>query len=180
MVVGVVVAAGGRQQPPSQPPSPAGGASAAAPSVQVSGAGAEIGDRAPRVTARAVDGQQVQLPSGRPSVVFFFAGWCGSCVPEAAALGQLQREHGDTVDVVAVDIDRTDTPETINEFLGAAGSPRYPVVHDTTDAVRAAFGVTSLDVTVITDAAGTVVYRDAVPSTLGQLRQGLARAGAPV
>ena len=60
----------------------------------------------------------MQLPAGRPSVVFFFAGWCGSCVPEAAALGQLQREHGQNVNIVAVDIDRTDTPDTISEFLG--------------------------------------------------------------
>jgi thiol-disulfide isomerase/thioredoxin len=45
---------------------------------------------APQLTARAIDGRLVQLPSGRPTAVFFFAGWCGSCVPEAAALGQLQ------------------------------------------------------------------------------------------
>ncbi len=54
------------------------------------------------------------------------------------------------------------------------------MVHDRTDAIRAAFDVTSLDVTVITDGAGRIVYRDAVPSTPAQLRNALARAGARV
>lgn len=109
--------------------------------------------------------------------MFFFAGWCGSCIPEATALGQLQRKHGDDVAIVAVDIDSTDTPEMIGEFMSAAGSPEYPVVHDKTDAIRAAYEVASLDVTVITDGSGKVVYRDSVPSTLAQLSDGLRRAG---
>ncbi len=65
----------------------------------------------------------------------------------------------------------------IGEFLAAAGSPEYPVVHDKTDAIRAAYEVASLDVTVITDGSGKVVYRDSVPSTLAQLSDGLRRAG---
>jgi thiol-disulfide isomerase/thioredoxin len=145
--------------------------------VKVSGSGAEVGAAAPAVTANALDGGQVRIPAGRPSVVFFFAGWCGSCIPEATALGQLQREHGDDVDIVAVDIDSGDTPEMIGEFMAAAGSPEYSVVHDKTDAIRAAYEVASLDVTVITDASGKVVYRDSVPSTLAQLSDGLRRAG---
>lgn len=152
-------------------------ADAAAAPVTVSGSGAEVGAVAPAVTASALDGGQVRIPADRPSVVFFFAGWCGSCIPEATALGQLQRKHGDDVDIVAVDIDSGDTREMISEFMAAAGSPEYPVVHDKTDAIRAAYEVASLDVTVITDASGKVVYRDSVPSTLAQLSDGLRRAG---
>ncbi len=152
------------------------GPAAAAP-VTVSGSGADVGAVAPAVTASALDGGQVRIPAGRPSVVFFFAGWCGSCIPEATALGQLQRKHGNDVNIVAVDIDSGDTPEMISEFMAAAGSPEYPVVHDKTDAIRAAYEVASLDVTVITDASGEVVYRDSVPSTLAQLSDGLRRAG---
>lgn len=148
--------------------------------VQVSGSGAAVGAAAPKLTAESIDGEPVELPADRPSVLFFFAGWCGSCIPEATVLGQLQRELGDRVEIVAVDIDPGDSPEAIDEFLLAAGSPQYPVVHDTTDAIRAAYGVASLDVTVITDAAGTVVYRDSVPSTLAELSDGLRRADVQV
>lgn len=154
-----------------------GPAPAAAPAAQVTGSGAQVGAQAPQVSATSLDGEAVRLPAGKPSVAFFFASWCGSCIPEAAALGELHRELGDDVDIVAVSIDPGDTPETIGQFLEAAGSPGYSVVHDLTDSIRAAYEVASLDVTVITDAAGKVAYRDAVPSTLNQLRDGLRRAG---
>jgi thiol-disulfide isomerase/thioredoxin len=147
---------------------------------QVIGTGAQVGVTAPQVTARALDGRQVELPADKPSVVFFFAGWCSSCIAEAAALGELQLKHGDDVDIVAVSIDPGDTPQTIEQFMQAAGSPGYPVLHDVDDSIRAAYEVTSLDVTVITDAAGKVVYRDSVASTVDQLQDGLRRAGAQV
>ena len=147
---------------------------------RVTGSGAQVGDQAPKITAAALDERQVELPGGKPSVVFFFAGWCGSCIPEAAALGELHREHGDEVDIVAVSIDPGDTPQTIGQFMQAAGNPGYPVVHDSTDGIRAAYEVAALDVTVVTDAAGKVVYRDSVPSALDQLQDGLRRAGAKV
>jgi peroxiredoxin len=153
---------------------------AASASAQVIGTGAQVGADAPQVTAKALDGRQVELAAGKPSVVFFFAGWCGSCVPEAAALGELHRERGDDVNIVAVSIDPGDTPETIGQFMQAAGSPDYPVLHDADDSIRAAYEVAALDVTVITGADGKVAYRDSVPSTLDQLRDGLRRAGARV
>jgi thiol-disulfide isomerase/thioredoxin len=147
---------------------------------KVTGTGAQVGASAPQATARALDARQVELPVGKPSVVFFFAGWCGSCIPEAAALGKLHREHGDDVNIVAVSIDPGGTPETIEQFMQIAGSPEYPVLHDADDSIRAAYEVASLDVTVITGADGKAAYRDAVPSTLGQLQDGLRRAGAQV
>jgi thiol-disulfide isomerase/thioredoxin len=150
-------------------------------SIQVSDASAaQVGDVAPQLIAQALDGAEVRLPAGRPSAVFFFAGWCGTCVPEAAALGKLQREHGSDVAIVAVDVDPGDTAQMIEDFLAEAGNPTYPVVHDVDGALRQAFNVASLDVTVITDEAGRIVYRDAVPSTEAQLRDGLRRAGARI
>jgi peroxiredoxin len=152
----------------------------AATAAQVTGTGAQVGATAPQVTATSIDGRQVALAPGKPSVVFFFAGWCGSCIPEAAALGELHRERGDDVNIVAVSIDPGDTPETIGEFMRAAGSPDYPVVHDADGSIRAAYEVASLDVTVVSGADGKVAYRDSVPSTLDQLQDGLRRAGAQV
>ncbi len=64
--------------------------------------------------------------------------------------------------------------------MQAAGSPEFRVLHDADDSIRAAYEVASLDVTVITGADGKVAYRDAVPSTLDQLQDGLRRAGAKV
>ncbi len=173
-LAGVAVVREGRR-------APADGNSDVASAVQVQPtAGADVGDQVPAVTARSLDGQTVVLPADRSTAVFFFAGWCGTCVPEAAALGELHRTHGDKVNIIAVDVDPTDAPETISGFLEAAGDPQYPVVHDIDGAMRTAFGVASLDVTVVIDASGRVVYRDAVPSTLEQLREAFSQAGASV
>lgn len=143
-------------------------------------AGARVGEAAPAVSAKALDGREIRLPSGKPTAVFFFAAWCGTCLPEARALGQLQRDHGGDISIVAVDLDPGDTPEAIKQFLTSAGDPVYPVVHDVDGSLGRAFEVTALDVTVITDATGKVVYRDAVPSSLEQLRDAFRLAGATV
>lgn len=147
-------------------------------SVTASAGGAEVGSPLPLIEATALDGQAVKLTPGKPTAVFFFAGWCGTCIPEAKALGQLKQELGDKVTVVAVDIDPSDDAKTIDAFLAAAGRPAYPVVHDKTGALTQAYDVRALDVTVIADATGTIVYRDAVPTGEGQLRSALAKAGA--
>ncbi len=148
-----------------------------ATTVKVRDAGAQVGDAGPAVSAVALDGRKVTLPGTRPTAVFFFAGWCGTCVPEAATLAEVHRRHGANVDIVAVDVDPGDTPETIRQFLEAAGNPGYPVVHDVSGALREAFEVSALDVTVITDRSGKIVYRDSVPSTAAQLREGFGKAG---
>lgn len=143
-----------------------------------SGGTGDVGDPAPAVTITALDGYEVELPTDLPAVVFFFAGWCTTCVPEAQALGQLQDELGDTVVILAVDVDPTDTTQTIENFMAAAGDPPYPVAHDLNGALTQAFNVAALDTTVIINADGTVVYRDAVPTTLDQLRDAMRLAGA--
>jgi thiol-disulfide isomerase/thioredoxin len=143
-----------------------------------SGGGAQVGETAPQVKAQALEGQEVQLPAGEPTALFFFASWCGTCIAEAGALAQLHREHGSEVAIVAVDIDPSSTPEMAKEFMAAAGGATYPVVHDVDGSLVQAFEVSALDTTVITDAAGTVVYRDAAPTTSEQLRNGLREAGA--
>lgn len=139
--------------------------------------GAAVGSPLPALEASDLDGQAVNLPSGEPTAVFFFAAWCGTCVPEAATLARLERELGDQVTVVAVDVDPSDDARAIADFLAAAGHPDYPVIHDTTGALAKAFNVKALDVTVIADATGTVVYRDAAPTSEQQLRAALAQAG---
>jgi thiol-disulfide isomerase/thioredoxin len=154
---------------------------AAAVSAAATGAtadsGAEVGTLVPPVTATALQGQRVVVPAGKPTALFCFAGWCSTCLPEARALDRLEREMGDRVSVVAVDVDPSDDAQTIQRFLRSAGDPRYPVVHDKDGALVRAFGVTALDVTVITDAGGSVVYRDAAPTREGQLRSALTKAG---
>lgn len=170
VMVAAILAAGRDQASPTADESSA--------SATATNGGAGLGSALPLIEATALDGQAVKLTPGKPTAVFFFAGWCGTCIPEATALGRLKQEMGDKVTVVAVDVDPSDDAKTIDAFLAAAGRPTYPVVHDKTGALTQAYDVKALDVTVIADAAGTVVYRDAVPTGEDQLRTALAKAGA--
>ncbi len=73
--------------------------------------GVKIGDIAPDFTLPTLDGGRFTLSEqrGKPVIVFFMAYWCGSCIPEATALGKLQQEYGGRVSIVAVNIDPTGT-----------------------------------------------------------------------
>lgn len=50
----------------------------------------ETGGNVAAFTAKDIDGRTVQVSTGKPGALFFFAGWCGSCIPEAQALDRVQ------------------------------------------------------------------------------------------
>ncbi len=131
---------------------------------------------APDFAVRTLDGGRLQLASvkGRPTVLFFMAYWCGTCLPEAQALGRLHAELSDRgIRIIAVDIDPTSTPEALAEFREAAGNPGYVFAFDQDGATARAFRVANLDVTVIIDAAGRIAYRDAFVTDYETLRRAL-------
>lgn len=104
------------------------------------------------------------------------AGWCATCIPEAQALGRIHEEMSDQVQILAVSIDPTDSPEQIRGFMEAAGKPGYPFAHDRSGRMARAYDVLALDTTVIIDARGRIVYRDSYVSPEEHLRAGLERA----
>lgn len=64
------------------------------------------------------------LKAERPVVVDFWAPWCGPCKMIAPHLEELEKELGDQVDVVKVDID--DNPLTPTKY-GVRGIPTLMV-----------------------------------------------------
>lgn len=171
---GLAVVAASNADPAGQPPT----GSATQTQAARSGGTGDVGEPAPEMTVTTLDGDEVEVPNELPAVLFFFAGWCTTCVPEAQALGQLQDELGDKVVILAVSVDPTDTRQAIDTFMAAAGNPTYVVAHDLDGSVTQAYDVAALDTTVIVDAGGTVVFRDAAPTTLDQLRDAVRLAGA--
>jgi thiol-disulfide isomerase/thioredoxin len=141
--------------------------------------GSDVGDLAPRATVRTISGSNFEVPAGKVTVLYFMAGWCEPCLPEAIALGRIQRELGDRIAILAVDADPSDSLGTLREFIRSAGSPAYPFAHDTEGALVTAFAARSLDTTVVIDAAGRIAFRDGVPTDEDTLRAALARAGVP-
>jgi thiol-disulfide isomerase/thioredoxin len=119
---------------------------------------AQVGSMAPRFRVPTLTGSDLAAPTGRPILLYFMAGWCGSCVPEAEALGQAQRTLEGKATLGAVDADPTDSWSSLRSFADTVGSPDYTFAKDD-GRLDQVFGVSALDTTVVLDPSGRVVYR---------------------
>lgn len=156
------------------------GASAGALSVLLSDAeGTQLGEIAPNFTVPTLDGGTFSLVDqrGKPTIIFFMAYWCGTCIPEARALAQLNREYGEQVSIVAIDVDPTSTPDALAGFKQAADGGAFTWAFDDGQQVINAYQVRALDTTLVLDAEGHVVYSDAYPTTYGVLKDTLTGLG---
>lgn len=138
--------------------------------------GSAVGDTAPTFAVATTTGSTFSLPAGKPAVVFFMAGWCSSCVAPARTLAGIDAELGDRVAILAVSADPTDSTASLRRFATNADA-RYGFAHDSDGTLATAFGVHSLDTTIIVDAAGKIVFRAAVPTDRSTLRDALTKAG---
>jgi peroxiredoxin len=144
------------------------------------GSSAKLGaDRpaAPAATFRTIDGRDVTLAGlrGQPVALYFMASWCGTCVPEAQAWGQIARDGSvQGLQVFVVDVDPVDSAQALAGFRDRYVGDGLHWVFDADQALTRAFGVASLDTTVLIDTTGRVAYRNTVPLSVAQLRQAIA------
>ena len=54
------------------------------------------------------------IQSDKPTLVDFFAEWCGPCKMMAPILKDVQKETGDSVTIIKVDVDKS--PQAANEY----------------------------------------------------------------
>lgn len=81
-------------------------------------------------TATTFDGEEFDLADKRGEVValYFMAGWCGSCIPEAQSWSNLYPEYKDKgLNLLVVSVDLNDTPQTIEQFREARNIDPLPV-----------------------------------------------------
>ncbi len=162
----------------STSPGPSGNGSGTVEFTTSAGGGSgQVGERLTRFSLASIDGAQVSAPAGKPGVLFFMAGWCGSCLPEAEALDQVRDRFGDRLSLLAVSSDPTDSEAALRKFRVAAGDTGYPFAWDRDGALARRFAVTALDTTLVYDADGKVVFRDAGPTDQATLRSALEKAG---
>lgn len=147
----------------------AGSAQQSAGAAQDDGRGAQrtgaSGTAAPSI--ETLDGEDFDLAAKRGKVVglFFMAGWCGSCIPEAQSWAKLYPAHKDEgLEVLIVSMDPNDTPKTIEGFRKAGGIEKMPWAIDETGGFTRVLGVSALDSTIIVDREGKIAYRDAAPT----------------
>lgn len=143
---------------------------------------AQSGEKeAPNFSIRTVSGKTFELSKerGKKAVaLYFMAGGCGSCIPESKAWSELYpRYHKKGLDLLVISLNPKDNARTIAEFRKAGGIRPLPWAVDRNGAVARKFGVNSLDSTVIIGRKGEIVYRDAVPTPKGKLKQVLKKEG---
>jgi len=141
--------------------------------------GTQIGDIAPDFKLPTLDGKTFTLSAqrGKPTILFFMANWCGSCISEGQALTQLKQEYGDKISIVALDVDSASTPELLRRFKRAAGNGNYTWAFDRKQQVTALYKVRTLDTTLVLDQQGRIVYQDQWPSRYQTLKKQLVNIG---
>ena len=93
--------------------------------------------------------------AGRPTVINFWASWCGPCKVELPLLARAHHEVASDVAFLGVDVQ--DASAEAWKSLTAAGVD-YPQLEDPSGRTRSAFGWHSgLPLTVFVDARGTIV-----------------------
>ncbi|MEV8338861.1 TlpA disulfide reductase family protein [Leucobacter sp. NPDC077196] len=131
-------------------------------------AGGNAGDG---IEITSTDGKALTVPSTRPTVLYFMASWCYTCVPQAEAMEELEQEYAGKADFVAVDVTPENTKTQVDQFRELAGNPGYPFVVDRTGALTQKYAVMSLDSTVVVAPDGEVLGRaDSRPMTADALK----------
>lgn len=131
------------------------------------------------LTLQRLDGSELKLSDivrGKPSVLWFMAAWCSSCLAEARTLGQIYQEFGrQGLQVIAIDVEPTETRRQLEGFKNLVRGADYLWAFDRTGAVLQAFQVRYLDTTIVIDGAGKVVHRDEVVTPYDVLRPAVQR-----
>lgn len=143
--------------------------------VRLNTVGTQLGELAPDFTVATLDGGEFTLGihRGNPTIIFFMSYWCGTCIPEAQALVRLNKEYGNTINIIAIDIDPSSSVDSLNQFKLAAGNGEYTWAFDFDQLVTISYRVRALDTTLILDAEGYVVYRDERPTDYRTLKNAL-------
>lgn len=141
---------------PAEPASsrPAASGESAAPSTPSPAAPSPAPYSGPAFSAPTLDGGYLSDAdvAGQPTVMWFWAPWCGVCQREAGQVAEAARALEGEVRVVGVA--GFDEADAMREFVAQRGLASIPHLEDPAGRVWGAFGVIGQPTTVFMDAAG--------------------------
>ncbi len=141
-----------------------------------------VGQRYSDFTGQLLGGGEFTLSEHEGKVILlnFWASWCGPCVREMPAFPRLIEKYGDSLALVAVDLD--EDAQTVADFIEENGYD-FPVVLDTDGAIGQLYPTMAIPYTVIIAPDGTIAatslgangademfehYSEAIDAALGQ------------
>lgn len=126
-------------------------------------------------TVTTLAGERVRIPAPQPTVMLFFTPGCASCEDAARAVVNASQPAASDARFLAIDLDPSGDPETINRFLARVGGQDLPAAVDREAQLTQTFDVNSLGTVVIVNPDGAVTYRAIDPAAdqiVDALRQG--------
>jgi peroxiredoxin len=120
---------------------------------------------APDFTLPTLTGPTFHLAATRGHVVvlYFMAPTCPSCVPDSHTLADTllsTQQYG--VQALAIDVNLEDRPGDLEAFIRSEAIPATTPIQwgiDTTGAITSAYGVLTLETTVVIDRKGEIAYQ---------------------
>ncbi len=117
---------------------------------------------APDFTVYDADGNAVSLSDfiGKPTIVNFWASWCGPCQMEMPDFDEKYKELGEEVNFLMVNMTdgSQETLESAKKFVEDSGYT-FPVYYDTDLDAAYTYGVNSIPATYFIDAEGHAIAR---------------------
>ncbi|MFI8909074.1 mercury transporter [Streptomyces albidoflavus] len=121
--------------------------------------------------------EKITVPGTKPTALFFFSVGCGECAGGAKSLAAAGKALNGKANAVAVDMDPSESPQTIRQFLTSIKAPHLPAAIDTGAALSQKYKVAALSTLIVVDPAGKVTYRATDPGA-DQIQTALQKAGA--
>ena len=117
---------------------------------------AELGEIAPDIVVTDLEGNNKQLSEyfGKPTIMVFWATWCGYCKDELPALEMLKEKYGDSINVLA--LNGGDSAEDIKDFMEENNYTFETVMVGIEESIK--FDAQSIPVTAILDSEGTIEF----------------------
>jgi thiol-disulfide isomerase/thioredoxin/outer membrane lipoprotein-sorting protein len=121
-----------------------------------------VGSQLPAVEVRDLEFKPLKLSdySGKPTIISFWATWCGPCMAEFPMLQKIRDDYKGELQVLAVAVQ--DSRLNVLKFIKE--NPRYkfvfvtdPDIQESESRLAAAFGVSNLPKSIFVDAQGKIV-----------------------
>lgn len=133
-------------------------------------------DTAPDFTVYDAEGNEVKLSDflGRPTVVNFWASWCGPCKSEMPDFQERYAQYGDQVNFLMVNMTdgSRETVDKASVFIAQQGYT-FPVYFDTAQNAAITYSVYSLPTTYFIDAKGEIVAQATGAIDAATLQKGI-------
>lgn len=122
--------------------------------------GIAVGEKAPGGPLETLTGQTVDLASylgTQPTVIEFWATWCGNCKQLEPTLRAAHAKHGKTVRFVTVAVSVNQSIERVKAWQNANKMPG-DLLYDRKGTVSGAYDVPATSYIVVADKTGKIVY----------------------